>query len=202
MFGFSFWEISIILVIALLVIGPERLPKLARTLGEWTYKTKKFLASAKADLDSEFNLKDMHHLLNAQESEISKLRAMVEETRQDVSESGNTLLGAIDDAGKTVKDAGKQTEAAVKDDAAAEPADKAADPAADNKATKASDIDDASEDEVPASERVLSLEEEIAEFERESGKSLERPFSRPVATEQPNTADPENERSGRDQSGG
>ncbi|MGC8697633.1 MAG: Sec-independent protein translocase protein TatB, partial [Halothiobacillus sp.] len=63
MFGFSIWEIFLILVIALIVVGPERLPGLARTIGSWVYKVKKFVANAKAELDSEFNLSDMKNLL-------------------------------------------------------------------------------------------------------------------------------------------
>ncbi|OYV44757.1 MAG: hypothetical protein B7X12_09490, partial [Halothiobacillus sp. 20-53-49] len=85
-------------MIALIVVGPERLPGLARTIGSWVYKVKKFVANAKAELDSEFNLSDMKNLLTAQESELSKLRALVEETRQEVTESGRHMLGAMDEA--------------------------------------------------------------------------------------------------------
>lgn len=192
MFGFSIWEIFIILVIALLVIGPERLPGLARTIGTWTYKVKKYVASAKAELDSEFNLQDMKKLLTEQESEISKLRSMMEETRNEVEDSGRYMLGAINEAEQSVQSAAQ---------AAKETAQTSAGKTADGE-TKAD------EEEVPAAEqtRLLSLDEEIEEIERESGRKLSRPFSAAAsdepaaaASEAPNTtAEDHDERTGRD----
>ncbi len=35
MFDIGFWEVSIVAIVALLLVGPERLPKLARLLGQW-----------------------------------------------------------------------------------------------------------------------------------------------------------------------
>ena len=35
MFDIGFWELSLLALVALLVVGPERLPKLARTAGLW-----------------------------------------------------------------------------------------------------------------------------------------------------------------------
>ncbi len=193
MFGLSMWEIFIILVIALLVIGPERLPGLARTLGKWTYKVKKYVASAKAELDSEFNLQDMKKLLTEQESEISKLRNMVEETRNEVEDSGRYMLGAINEAEQSVQSAAQSAKDSVEE--AAQGATKATDKAAD-------------EDEAPAAEqtRLLSLDEEIEEIERESGRKLARPFSAAASdepasatSEAPNpTAEDHDERTGRD----
>jgi len=155
MFGFSVWEIFIILVIALLVIGPERLPGVARTLGSWTYKVKKYVASAKAELDSEFNLQDMKKLLTEQESEISKLRNMVEETRSEVEDSGKYMLGALDEAEKSVTSATAQQTGEVDKEV------------------------ETVEEEASAAEntRALSLDEEIEEIERESGRKLSRPFA-------------------------
>jgi len=189
MFGLSMWEIFIILVIALLVIGPERLPGLARTLGKWTYKVKKYVASAKAELDSEFNLQDMKKLLTEQESEISKLRNMVEETRNEVEDSGRYMLGALNEAEQSVQSAAQSAKDSVEE---ASPG-----------ATKAADEDEASAAEQT---RLLSLDEEIEEIERESGHKLSRPFSAaesdepaPATSEAPNpTAEGHDERTGRD----
>lgn len=165
MFGLSIWEIFLILVIALLVVGPERLPGLARTIGGWVSKVKRFVANAKAELDSEFNLQDMHNLLNSQESEIAKLRALVEETRQEVTDSGRQVLGAVDEAQASFRDAAQSEQAATSapEDATAhgtgEPATSPDHP-------------------VPPTEAVkpLSFEDEIRVLEESSGQAFKRPF--------------------------
>jgi sec-independent protein translocase protein TatB len=164
-FGFSIWEIFIILVIALIVVGPERLPGLARTIGSWVYKVKKFVANAKAELDSEFNLSDMKNLLNAQESEISKLRALVEETRQEVSESGRHMLSAVDDAEASFRAAAQSEQKKL---AALETAAASAEPAT------ASAANATTAEPIPPK---LSFEEEIRALEQSSGQSFKRPFA-------------------------
>ena len=52
MFDFGFWEIAIIGVITLIVVGPERLPALARKAGLFAGKLNKFLSKVKADINT------------------------------------------------------------------------------------------------------------------------------------------------------
>ena len=51
MFDISFWELVIIMIVALLVVGPERLPRVARTIGLWVGKAQSFVRTVKADID-------------------------------------------------------------------------------------------------------------------------------------------------------
>jgi Tat protein translocase TatB subunit len=53
MFDIGFWEVIFIAVITLLVVGPERLPKVARTAGLWVGKIRGFVVSVKADIDAD-----------------------------------------------------------------------------------------------------------------------------------------------------
>lgn len=53
MFDVGFSEIVLILVVALVVIGPEKLPKVARTLGLLTGRVQRYAASVKADVERE-----------------------------------------------------------------------------------------------------------------------------------------------------
>ena len=55
MFDFGFWEIAIIGVITLIVVGPERLPALARKAGVIMGKLNKFLNKVKADINEELS---------------------------------------------------------------------------------------------------------------------------------------------------
>lgn len=51
MFDFGFSEMIIVGVVALVVLGPERLPVVARTAGEWIGKAQRFVAQVKSDID-------------------------------------------------------------------------------------------------------------------------------------------------------
>ncbi|MGD8841877.1 MAG: Sec-independent protein translocase protein TatB [Gammaproteobacteria bacterium] len=53
MFDIGFWELALILLVALMVIGPDRLPGLARTAGLWIGKAQAMIRSVKADIDRE-----------------------------------------------------------------------------------------------------------------------------------------------------
>ena len=194
MFGFSIWEIFLILVIALLVVGPERLPGLARTIGTWVHKIKKFVANAKAELDSEFNFQDMKDILNSQESEIAKLRALVEETRQEVNESGRQVQSAVDDAEASFRAAAQSEQAAVTplkaiDDSAPAESLSAAEKETSTVSTEGSTTTD-SPSPAAAPSVPLSFEEEIRQLEESSGQVFKRPFAPPEPVAAPtDTAD-------------
>jgi len=59
MFDIGFLEMTLILVVALLVIGPDKLPGLAKTAGLWYGKTKAVMRSVKADIDRELASEDL-----------------------------------------------------------------------------------------------------------------------------------------------
>ena len=70
MFDVGFWELAIIAVIALLVIGPARLPKAARTAGLWVGRARRMVADVKADIDRE-----------VRQSELAELKTFGEEIK-------------------------------------------------------------------------------------------------------------------------
>jgi len=53
MFDIGFLELAIIAVVGLIVIGPERLPEVARTVGTWVGKFRRFVSSVKSDIERE-----------------------------------------------------------------------------------------------------------------------------------------------------
>jgi len=63
MFDIGFWELTIIAVVALVVIGPERLPGVARTAGKWLGKTRRFINQVKSDLDVELRQEELKKAL-------------------------------------------------------------------------------------------------------------------------------------------
>ena len=83
MFDIGFWELLVIGVVALLVIGPERLPKVARTAGLWLGRARRFVSSVKADIDREIAADELKKVLRNQ-AESSGLHDIIEETRQSI----------------------------------------------------------------------------------------------------------------------
>jgi sec-independent protein translocase protein TatB len=62
MFDFSFGELAVISAVALVVLGPERLPKVARTVGEWAGKAQRYVSQVKADINREMELSELKKL--------------------------------------------------------------------------------------------------------------------------------------------
>jgi sec-independent protein translocase protein TatB len=54
MFDTGFWEFALIAVIILVVVGPEKMPALAKTAGKYVGKLRNFVANVKADTSKEF----------------------------------------------------------------------------------------------------------------------------------------------------
>ena len=66
MFDVGFWELSLIGLVALLVIGPERLPKVARIVGLWLGRGRRMINSVKADIEREIKAEELKEVLNKQ----------------------------------------------------------------------------------------------------------------------------------------
>jgi len=66
MFDIGFWELVLVAVVALVVIGPERLPKAARVAGLWVGRARRTLASVKAEIDRELKAQELQEILNKQ----------------------------------------------------------------------------------------------------------------------------------------
>ena len=63
MIDISFWEIAVIGVVALVVLGPERLPRVARQAGQWMGKLQRYVADVKSDLNRQMELDELRNLL-------------------------------------------------------------------------------------------------------------------------------------------
>jgi sec-independent protein translocase protein TatB len=97
MFDAGFAEVMVIAVIALLVIGPERLPEVAAKVGGWIGKVKAFVSTTKADIEREFQASEMRDLLSEQKKEIEELRQMVSETQDDFRTNVDEAKGLFED---------------------------------------------------------------------------------------------------------
>ena len=77
MFDIGFLELVVIGVVALIVVGPERLPRLARTAGLWLGRARRTLATVKAEIDSELKAEELKEILAKQARE-NPLETLIE----------------------------------------------------------------------------------------------------------------------------
>ena len=80
MFDIGFWELFLILILALLVVGPERLPKAARTVGYWFGKARRYVEGVKEEVASEFDVNELKRMVHNQEVQINELQSQLNET--------------------------------------------------------------------------------------------------------------------------
>lgn len=100
MFDVGFSELLLTALVALLVIGPERLPKLARTIGLWTGRARRFINQVKDDIDREMKAEELKRIMDEQ-SKSSGIHEMIEETRDAIEETRGAIdetRGVIDEA--------------------------------------------------------------------------------------------------------
>lgn len=88
MFDFGFWELVLVMVVALLVVGPERLPRLAARAGEWIGRARRLAQQFRRNVQQEVQAEEIKELLHRQQNQIQELRDLVGEADPDpVAES-------------------------------------------------------------------------------------------------------------------
>ena len=102
MFDIGFSELLVVAIVALVVLGPERLPKAARFAGLWVRRARNQWDSVKQELERELQAEDikrqMQDVRQSMRDTESELRASGEAARrhvQDVSAQGRTLADEI-----------------------------------------------------------------------------------------------------------
>jgi sec-independent protein translocase protein TatB len=98
MFDIGFSELLVIGVVALIVIGPEKLPRVARTVGHLLGRMQRYVADVKADINREIELE-----------ELRKMRDSMQKAASDVQTSVDTELN------KTAEDLNKAVEGEKQD---------------------------------------------------------------------------------------
>lgn len=100
MFDVGFWELSLIMVVALVVIGPERLPGVARKAGKWVGKGRQFVRTIKSDIDRELAADELRSILKEQ-AKSNPLHEIIEETRGSLGDTNKAfLVDEIEDSAK------------------------------------------------------------------------------------------------------
>jgi len=95
MFDIGFTELIVIGVVALIVIGPERLPKVARTAGQWLGKLNRYVSQVKQDIDRDMRLEELRKMQQEMRDSAQKYEIMANDTVQRVEESVAQETGQI-----------------------------------------------------------------------------------------------------------
>jgi sec-independent protein translocase protein TatB len=95
MFDIGFSELMVIGVVALVVIGPERLPKVARTAGVLFGRLQRYVSQVKSDISREMELAELGKMKSEFESAARTFQSEVEskaaETERDLREATETI---------------------------------------------------------------------------------------------------------------
>lgn len=106
MFDVGMLELFLVAVVALLVVGPERLPKLARTAGMWLGRGRRFINSVKTDIDREIKADELRSIIEKQK-EMNPLHEVVEDTQKTFGDIKSQTEAAIDVKNKPAASASK-----------------------------------------------------------------------------------------------
>jgi len=87
MFDIGFSELVVIAVVALIVIGPERLPKAARTMGHIFGRLQRYVNDVKADINREIELDELRKLQKEVQTAAADLKSSVETAARGVETS-------------------------------------------------------------------------------------------------------------------
>jgi len=94
-FDISFSELLVIGVIALVVIGPERLPKVARTVGHLLGRAQRYVSDVKGDIQREVELDELKKMKEEMENAARDMTSSMQETENSIR--GSLDVKAVDD---------------------------------------------------------------------------------------------------------
>lgn len=130
MFDIGFTELLVIGVVALLVIGPERLPKVARTAGAWMGRLNRYVSEVKGDINRELRMEELRKLQEEMKASAQKYELMAAETGQEIKREADQVDKVIQAMSLTDGGLSQREFDKVKAEAAPAPAEPATAPEA------------------------------------------------------------------------
>lgn len=95
MFDFSISELMVIMVVALVAIGPERLPKVARTLGHLWGRAQRYANGIKAEIERDMAVEEFQKLQQKIQSETGELERSVNQAAQELDQQVQQIDEAV-----------------------------------------------------------------------------------------------------------
>lgn len=107
MFDISFTELMLIGVVALVVIGPERLPRVARTIGHLIGRAQRYVGDVKSDIQREMDLEKLDDLKGQMEDAAKSVKSSMKEAT-------DSLKDPFEEARSSLKEASESVDTLVK----------------------------------------------------------------------------------------
>jgi len=95
MFDIGFWELSLIGIVALLVVGPERLPAVARTVGKYVGRANRFISNVKDDISKELKDEDLKRILADQQKLADEYKKAASSMNDSIASEGESIRGNV-----------------------------------------------------------------------------------------------------------
>ena len=110
MFDIGIWELCLIAVVALLVVGPERLPRVAFEAGKLFGKLQRFVRNARMELEREFHNYEIKQTIAEQKEQLKDLATSAEQAGKAVKEELQKSSEQIPGAQTKVTESSNQAE--------------------------------------------------------------------------------------------
>ena len=94
MFDIGFSELMVIGLVALIVIGPEKLPRMARTVGHLAGRMQRYVADVKADINREIELDELRKMRDSMQKVASEMESSVNSELSKTADDLNQSLEA------------------------------------------------------------------------------------------------------------
>jgi sec-independent protein translocase protein TatB len=122
MFDMGFTEMMLIGVVALVVIGPERLPGVARTAGKYFGRLKRFMTTVKADVEQELRADELRQILADQQKELDSIK----DSMNDAGKAFEEDIKSVSDSVESPADSTEQTSSSTQSETPAGDSESAA----------------------------------------------------------------------------
>jgi len=108
MFDIGFSELIVIALVALIVIGPERLPRVARTLGALLGRAQRYVNDVKADIQREVNLDELKDIKSTFQDAAKSVEQSVTQFGQELQATGESLNQSLSGVAESRAEAAAQ----------------------------------------------------------------------------------------------
>lgn len=172
MFDVGFWELALLGVIALIVLGPERLPKVARTAGQMVARVRSYAQGLTSQLEQEASVSGLRDEFRRARDEVNQARDQIESGTRNVMHDAESAAHDVEKSA-AANDAGQANKTVARDDGDVQSS-------ADGRAADARERDSIETDSIAAQDAddieqdVLNIPDDKAEFGEEEPFSLEK----------------------------
>ena len=97
MFDIAFSELVVIAIVALIVIGPEKLPKVARTLGALAGRMQRYIGNVKADIERQMQFEDLQKLQQEIKQGANSIHSGLQQAQSELAQEQHQIERSIDE---------------------------------------------------------------------------------------------------------